>query len=102
MSCNVKNGDVGTVFELTVTDCENVAVDISGAVSLAISLKSPAGVVTEKTPTLTTDGTDGKMQYVTVLDDIDEVGKWQIQGAVELSTGKWSTSIGQFYVDNNL
>jgi len=102
MACNVINGDIGTVFELTVTDCDGAAIDISAAISLEINFKSPAGVVVNKTPVLSTDGSDGKMKYITLAGDINEYGKWIIQGVVELATGKWSTSTSHFYVDENI
>lgn len=93
--------DIGTLFKLTLTD-DSVAVDISGATTKQIKLKKPDGTVLTKTAIFTTDGTDGKMFYQTIADDIDVTGEWQIQGYVVLATGTWYTSVHSFRVFENL
>jgi len=105
MTCPLQIGCIGTALEATVPDCANSpasVVDISGFISLIIKLRNPKGVVVEKTADLTTDGTDGKMHYVTVEGDLNMKGIWSIQGIVELPAGKWNTAIDRFEVVANL
>lgn len=94
--------DIGTVFELTVYEGD-VIVDVSSAVSLNIYFRKPDGTtVLTKSAAFTTDGTDGKIRYVTVDGDLDTTGGWKIQGRVELPTGRWSTDVQSFKVYSNL
>ena len=54
-----------------------------------------------KTAIYSSDGTDGKIRYVSVTDDIDLKGEWQIKGKVTLSvpTGTWTTTKNTFTVE---
>jgi hypothetical protein len=99
----IRVNDVGTVFELTVTDASG-AVDISGATTKQISLEPPtrANKVT-KAATFTTDGTDGKMLYTTVAGDLDEAGSWRVQGYVVLdANNEFRTDIHTVTVHENI
>lgn len=94
--------DIGTVFEVTVMDGANV-LDISSASSLRILLRKPGGnVVLDKAAVLSGDGTDGKMRYVSVADDLDIAGKWKIQGFVQNPAGSWHTDVDSFRVYRNI
>lgn len=102
MRGNIRIGDIGTVFRLTVKDQDEVVVDVSTASTKQIIFTDPSGTTTAKTATFTTDGTDGKIQYQTVANDLDEAGQWQIQGYVVISSGSWKTNILRFDVLANL
>ena len=68
MSANeIHVGDIGTVFEVTVKDGEDV-VDVSSATTRQLIFKSKDGAVLTKTAVLVTDGTDGKIKYTTIAD----------------------------------
>lgn len=97
----IKLNDVGTVFEVTLMDGDAI-LPISAPISMIIYLKKPSGTVMAKTAVLTTDGSDGKIQYVAIAGDLDELKGWSIQGRVELTTGHWSSSIDTFIVGRNL
>lgn len=104
MACSVEEihvGDIGTVFEVTVHDCD-VVVDISAASTMEIVFKKPDKTIVTKVAVHTTDGLDGKMQYVTILDDLDLKGTWSIQARVTLPTGTWRSEISKFKVYANL
>ena len=59
--------------------------------------------IVTNTAVLSGDGSDGKMQYIIVLNtELDQKGNWKIQGIVELPSGKWSTDIDKFKVYENL
>jgi len=101
MSSQIHVGDIGTQLIVTVYD-DGEIVDISGASSLVIILKKPDGTNHTKTANLYTDGTDGKMVYVSVVGDFSEPGNFKIQGKVTLAGGIYYTSIGTFKVHCNL
>jgi hypothetical protein len=65
-------------------------------------LKSPSGNAKTKTASFTSDGTDGKIQYITVEGDLDEIGTWRLQSKITFPTASWSTEIGTFKVYENL
>lgn len=95
--------DIGTVFELTMKDGDDV-VDISGATTLEIHFEKPTTPISTvvKTASLKATGVDGVMYYVTVDGDLDTLGKWRVQGKVTLPTGTWSSDISTFKVHKNL
>jgi len=98
----VHNGDIGTIFRLTITDTAGTAIDVSTASVKYINFQDPSGVRMQKTAAFYTDGTDGKIQYTSVSGDIDSVGTWQIQGYVETSLGKFWTEKDTFKVYSTL
>jgi hypothetical protein len=62
-------GDVGTVFRLTLSDGSTI-VDASGATTKEILFRKPSGAVVTKSAAFTTDGTDGKIEYVTAAEPV--------------------------------
>lgn len=102
-TCNtpVRVSDEGTTFEMTITSCESV-VDISSATLKQITFVSPTGAKIDQTAVFSTDGTDGKIRYVTVTNDIDMPGTWKTQGYIESTSGKWHTTVDTFEVEDNL
>ena len=103
MSANeIRVGDVGTTFEDTVKDQDGEIVDISTASNLDMIFRKPDDTPVVQTADLTGDGSDGKMEYVTVEGDLDQAGEWQRQGLVEVGGGIWRTDIKKFRVYDNL
>lgn len=94
-------GDVGTKFLATIMD-DDVAVDISTATVKKLRFKGPNGSTKEYDATFETDGTDGKIYYVTVTDDLDEIGIWEWQAYIEMGGGEWNSSKDTFDVKANL
>ena len=80
----ITENDIGTDLEIDVEESD-VALDVSSATALAIVLKSPAGVESTKTASNVTDGVNGKIHYLTVSGDINEVGVWSYRGKVTFS-----------------
>ena len=93
--------DVGTVFEVELQE-NDVTLDISAATTKALLFQKPDGTVVTQTAAFTTDGSDGKIQYITVADDLDQSGNWKLQARVTLPTGTWSSSTSKFKVYGNL
>ena len=67
----IHKNDIGTRLEITVMDGSS-AVDISGATTKQIKLEKPGGSTVAKDGTFTTDGSDGKIYYVTQEGDLGE------------------------------
>jgi hypothetical protein len=97
-------GDVGTTIEVTLTEDGSV-IDISTATSQEIKIKGPKGnAVKSITSTFVTNGTDGKIEFVSSVGDFDKEGVWRIQAKVTLTSpaGTWSSDYGEFTVFPNL
>lgn len=90
--------DTGSIFRVTVKKQDNTVWDISAATTIQIKFEKPSGSTAIKTASYTTDGTDGKMEYVSVSGDLDEVGEWQVQGRVVSGSQDLRTTIGKFQV----
>lgn len=93
--------DIGTIFQFEVQEDE-VAVDISAAVTITFYFGAPSGTTKTKTGVFVNDGTDGLIKYTTVSGDLDEVGPWQIQAKVDLPAWQGHTEIVQFTVYPNI
>ena len=101
MASEIHDGDIGTKLLVTITD-NDVVVDISSASILSIFIKKPDGSILTRSGTLETNGTDGKMYYITVSGDINTAGLYKLQGRVTLSNGSFYTSTATFKVHCNL
>lgn len=101
MASEIHEGDIGTKLLVTIIDDGDI-VDISSASSLSLFIKKPNGTILTRPATLETDGTDGKMYYITVVGDIDKAGVYKIQGLVVLLNGSFYTSTATFKVHCNL
>ena len=93
--------DVGTQFLLTIMD-GSAAVDISSASTNQIIIKKPSGTKMTKSATFSSDGSDGKIYYSSIADDLDETGSYKLQGKVIISDGTFYTDITTFKVHRNL
>ena len=97
----IHKGDIGTQFTVTVQDGTTV-VDISTARTKQLIFKKPGGTILTKSTSFVTDGTDGKMQYVSVDGDLSDDGVWKMQGKVIIGGNTFSTDITSFKVYRNL
>ena len=97
----VQQGAVGTTLQLELLD-DGAVVDVSSATTKEIILEKPDGSTVTKTAAFVTDGTDGKIKYTTIAGDLDQVGRWRIQGRIISSSGNWPSEAGTFRVKANL
>lgn len=95
-------GDIGTIFEVTITDRDGVAINLATASTLSIIFAKPSGATVTKTATLSGDGTDGKIRYASIADDLDVPGVWQLQGFVIDSSYENYSDTTTFQVRPNL
>ena len=98
-------GDIGTIFELTIEesiDGIDTVVNVSSATTRQLIFRKPDQSVLTKTASFTTDGTDGKIRYVTAPGDIDTAGQWIVQGKVVMPSGTFYSSMIGFKVSSPL
>ena len=97
--------NIGSVFIFEVLDEDGAIVDLSTATLLeAIFRSSPGATSFTRTGLLTTDGTDGKFEYITIAGDLTPAGKlWERQGRVTVpALGTFKTFVREFVVKPNL
>lgn len=107
MTCSVEEihvGDIGTVFDVPLLECDAPAEDIQQATvkKILFARPRPDADVLIVDAEFATDGTDGVLRYVAQDGDLDRKGKWKIQARVELPSGEWSSDIECFTVYKNL
>ena len=93
-------GNFGWVARVTFYEVDengDLAVkDVSSYTDFKIIFVSPSGVASEKEAVLNSDGTDGKIRYVTLTGDVDIGGDGEVYGRV-LKTGAKITSTPQVF-----
>jgi len=93
--------DRGTQFLVTLRDGDEV-VDLSDATTLQLLFKKPSSELLTKTATLYTNGTDGKIYYLSNATDLNEVGTWYLQAFIIIDTDEFHSDIASFKVHRNL
>ncbi|MHC4181276.1 MAG: hypothetical protein ACYSWU_27585 [Planctomycetota bacterium] len=96
-----QKNDIGVIVTVTITEA-GVAKDISTASVKKIWFRDPNGDELEKTAEFVTDGTDGKVKYTTIADDIDTAGPWRFQAKITTPAATFGTSWGEFTVGENI
>ena len=98
--------DIGTRFEATIkekiADGTLVVVDLTGATVIQLIFFKADGISETKSASFSTDGSDGKIKYLTLSGDIDQIGIWQIQAHITIPAGDWRSNIEDFRVYRNL
>jgi hypothetical protein len=107
MACEIHKNDIGTVFEITVKECDidgnEVVVDISSVTTKKICFLKPNKSVLTVDAVFKTDGSDGILKYVTVADDLNVAGSWQKQAFLVFpATGSWRSTLVDFTVVDNI
>ncbi len=95
-------GDVGTHLEIEVLEDCNVPLDISTASVKDITIQRPDKTTVVKNGIFTTDGTDGKVYFLTAAGDLNIEGTYSIQIYLELPTWQGYSCIDEFEVHDNL
>lgn len=101
MAAELRVGNVGSLIRLTIVDQDGAPVDVSSA-TLVLYLRSPKARLLTKTPSLTSGGTDGRIQYATLAGDLDVPGNWQAQAKVTISGSTWFSTLTSLPVSANL
>lgn len=95
-------GDVGCVITITVRDEDGTAVDLSGATAKSWTVQKPSGAQVTWAPVFTTTGTDGKLSYTSVANDLDQAGTWLVQVNLTFLTTSAKCDVVKFHVKENL
>jgi len=95
-------GAVGVIFEVTFKDQDGAVIDISSMTANTLTFRKSSGAGMTKTGVLSTDGSDGKLRYVTIVDDLNEAGWWKLQGDITLTGWDGPSNIVEFEVFKNL
>ena len=95
-------GDIGLDIVVTLYDRTVLINTLGTATVLTLIFKKPGGEVIERDAVLVTDGTDGKVHYVTVAGDLDRPGIWTVQGYFEMPGWSGRSNTYTFPVGGNL
>ena len=103
MPSEIHQNDIGTRFLMTVKDGSDL-VNISGATALEVDFRKPSDTIINRSALRFDDGSSvsGVMYYDAVAGDLDEVGRYKLQGKVFLPSGTFYTDIHTFKVHCNL
>ena len=104
--CPIQVGNTLTVT-LTVRDCKTDAViDVSSAIAVGtktVKIKGPRdGLAYTEEATFVTDGTNGEIRATFIAGKVNAIGDWKAQGFVNITAGKFKTSITEFEVIENI
>lgn len=93
--------DYGEKIKVTVEE-DGAAVNVSAATATTFLIKDPEGTVTTQTATETTDGTDGKLEWIITTGFLASAGLWTVQAHVVFASSEFYTSEFSFNVAENL
>ena len=93
---------IGVDIVYTVLDDAGVAKDISLATDLKLIITKANGARVEKTAVFVTDGTDGKLKYVSVAGDLSPHGTYEVQADFTLGNYVGPTQVDVFDVLKSL
>ncbi len=94
-------GDIGTVFRGTFKE-DGTAVSIVGATTKNIIFEKPDGTTVTQAGSFFTDGSDGVLQYASIANDLNQGGKWRLQGHIILPSGAWHSDVVNFKIYDTL
>jgi hypothetical protein len=94
--------DVGTIFQASIVDETGLPVDLSLSSLIQIWFQKPDQSVLTKTAVFATDGTNGVLNYTTILNDLDQPGNWKLQAFAEFGGRQVHSDIVKFKVIANL
>lgn len=97
-------GDYGTIVELTILHRHTKRpLDLGGITVMDFLFEAPSGTTFSRTAVIANPpGTDGTIQYTIADGDIEEEGRWKIQGRVQDLEGLWHTDVLEFFVGDNI
>lgn len=90
--------DEGVRLVVQVLDGEDLPVNIRAATGLTVKVLSPDGTGKEYAGVLLTNGTDGRVFYATVPNDLDQAGLYELQAQITMAGNVQTTARGKFWV----
>lgn len=102
MPAEIHKYDKGTALTITIVDC-NGPVNLVPATNIELIFYKPNKDREVVTPSVVTNGLDGKIRYITDEDDLDVIGLWKYQVNITFEDGSFFHSDkGLFKVHDNL
>lgn len=98
----IRLNDVGVRIKATIYDLDGNVVDLSSYTTLTFNFEKPDGSIIPKTASLSTDGMDGQVEYITESGVIDQIGIWNFQVYVVLGVNSYSSTETRFRVTRKL
>ena len=95
-------GDAGVGIVIECVDQDGNQRCIQGATAMTVRILYPSGVIEDFTAVFLTDGSDGKMVYVTEAGDLDEVGHYVIQGVLTVEGVEHKTATSSIEVTESV
>lgn len=83
----IQQFDVGTTVRLALVDEAGKAADLSTATGLEVWFGPPKGPGRMRAAILSGAATAGKIEYTLEPGDLDQFGRWQVQGKVSFPAG---------------
>lgn len=96
---SIRKNDVGVSIIVTVQDSDGAATDVSDATAILFHFLKPDHSELEVAGEFNTDGTDGKVKYVTASGDIDQEGIWGLDVVVTVSSQQFTSDATSFLVE---
>lgn len=100
----IRENDIGVVFEVEIRDNSNTVVDISTSETGTRNFifTKPNDTSITRSGTFTNTGTDGLLRYVSVDGDLTPKGIWHYQIDLLKADGHWRSDTVKFRVYRNL
>lgn len=98
----IQQGAIGLEFDFAIVDTAGNPVDVTGATTLEIIVRQPAGTIQTWAATQVA-GQTNRITYTTVSGNLPESGIWQYQARVVFADGDdIRSSVETFRVEPNL
>jgi hypothetical protein len=101
LDSDIQENTVGLVIRLTIKE-KGQTQNLSTSTVKQIIIGKPDGTKLTKTASFMTDGTDGVIQYVTVLGDLTPAGTFSVQSYLEMPDFQGKSTISTFGVNANI
>lgn len=93
----VKRSAVGINIILNLKDCSS-KLDLTTQTKKDFIFERPDGTIFVKTATLVGSAEDGKLQYTTEFNDLDQVGYWKVEADVKTTIFEGRSETVEFEV----
>ncbi len=94
--------DLGTAFRYQCLDQDSNIIDLTNVDTMSITFTKPDRSKLIITPVFVTDGSDGRIQYLSRNGDLSVPGLWRAEVYISFGTASWHSDITEFRVWSNL
>jgi hypothetical protein len=97
----IQVGAQGLILEISLTN-SGKPMNLALSTVRKITIKTPSGEKIQRDAILSSNGTDGKIKYLTQADDLKLAGTYQVQVFIATPDFSSYSSISSFNVSSNL